>query len=363
MKDLAWMQNWLYPGMIFGCLAIIWSGYLLHRAVRYRNIYECCVTTAQTLWLIANFYWMSGELHDLTFTNQKEQFLEHQETASYIMIAALCLLAVYYLIIRQIHSLKPTPRALAIYDDIGLKSKYPWVFGTWREYENSHILFWLGKDFAWTITNKPLWIIFAIPTMLIAVDFVYETFLVKRIFIEHMHYCAQFLWVVANILWAFGELFFPTYDFPYGLGSTSPNATKTYRWYSSWILIGAYAILALLYAVWIPLTCLHRLPADDYNAVDLVSDSEEMVMNEMNTYMDALDNIEDQNAKKADKENGKSASTTCGADWDPTDDSKSAIPYEHEEMKSYDIHTAYSHLRTGNPVDSINQGTRSEPSG
>ncbi len=30
-----------------------------------------------------------------------------------------------------------------------------------------------------------------------------------------MHYVTQFLWVAANILWAFGEIFYPKYDYPF----------------------------------------------------------------------------------------------------------------------------------------------------
>ena len=54
----------------------------------------------------------------------------------------------------------------------------------WSFVHYSHILtlfrcsifFWLGKDFAWNNIIPSMWVIFAIPTLLMSVDFVYVTF-------------------------------------------------------------------------------------------------------------------------------------------------------------------------------------------
>ena len=64
-----------------------------------------------------------------------------------------------------------------------------------------------------------VWIIFVIPTLTVAFDFVLVTLFSKGLFIDHMHYVAQLLWVSANILWAFGEIYYPENDYPFSPGT------------------------------------------------------------------------------------------------------------------------------------------------
>jgi len=42
-----------------------------------------------------------------------------------------------------------------------------------------HILCWLGKDLSWNQESPIIWIICLIPTLLMAMDFIYETFRTK----------------------------------------------------------------------------------------------------------------------------------------------------------------------------------------
>ncbi len=58
---------------------------------------------------------------------------------------------------------------------IWMKSCFP----TWRSYENAHIFFWLAKDTSWNHSWNVTWIVFSIPTVLIALDFVWQTAHVK----------------------------------------------------------------------------------------------------------------------------------------------------------------------------------------
>ena len=78
--------------------------------------------------------------------------------------------------------------------------------------------------------------------------------------IDHAHYCAQFLWVMGNWTWALGEIYYSNRDKPHPLWEiNSIEATKTCRFYSSWILVIAYIPIMVLYCIWLPLTCLGRL--------------------------------------------------------------------------------------------------------
>ena len=60
LKDLAWAQDWYYPALIFGILALAWCAVLYYEAFKMRSLYEVYMTTATTIWLAANFVWMSG---------------------------------------------------------------------------------------------------------------------------------------------------------------------------------------------------------------------------------------------------------------------------------------------------------------
>ena len=78
--------------------------------------------------------------------------------------------------------------------------------------------------------------------------------------IDHAHYSAQFLWVMGNWTWALGEIYYSNRDKPHPLWEViSDEATKTCRFYSSWILVAAYIPIMVLYCIWLPLTCLGRL--------------------------------------------------------------------------------------------------------
>lgn len=63
MKDLAWAQDWYYPAMIFGILALAWCGMIMYEAWEMRSWYEAYMCIATTLWLAANFVWMAGTYH------------------------------------------------------------------------------------------------------------------------------------------------------------------------------------------------------------------------------------------------------------------------------------------------------------
>lgn len=49
----------------------------------------------------------------------------------------------------------------------------------WREYEHIHTLAWLGKDYAWVHVLPSLWVLCLVPTILIAIDFIWTTWKTK----------------------------------------------------------------------------------------------------------------------------------------------------------------------------------------
>ncbi len=167
------------------------------QAFRAKNYVEVWHSTAQFLWLIANAWWMLAELHDHEYPDASKLYEEHTVQAGYIMRGALAWLAIYYLVVR-LFSLIPRPSGppAAAYDHAGVfVPRCTYLFPTWRAYENIHILFWLGKDCAWNNSWPVVWWIFVVPTVAIALDFVWTTSFRTGYGVDHVHYIVQFTWV------------------------------------------------------------------------------------------------------------------------------------------------------------------------
>ena len=53
-----------------------------------------------------------------------------------MMKAAICYIVVYYLTVKPFKLFQPSAQAARVYNDVELKSRFPSVFQSWREYEN-----------------------------------------------------------------------------------------------------------------------------------------------------------------------------------------------------------------------------------
>lgn len=127
--------------------------------------------------------------------------------AGHCMAAALTFLLVYHLILRPLRLLPADPSVLQKkYDMAQLHCRFSEFF-SWRQYEHLHTLFWLAKDFSWNREYRYAWCIFSICTILLGLDFVVTTSQLRHMFIDRVHYIAQLIWVVGNLVWAISELF------------------------------------------------------------------------------------------------------------------------------------------------------------
>ena len=211
-------------------------------------------------------YRMDGELHDYKFPNEKSIYDQRTRQASYLSLTAFSMIAGYYCVVfpylkltrgkaRRVTPLgnQPHRRKMSYDPTLRLEHPIPAVFDSWADYEDLHLLFWLGKDFAWIWELQILWIAFIGPTFFIGVDFVWKSLMTRRMMIDHAHYVAQFLWVLSNATWACGELFLSLrYDDPTELiGWNDSYSRRSARWYASWILVGAFVPLVALYAIWL----------------------------------------------------------------------------------------------------------------
>ena len=249
-KDLSWMTGYFYSGVLFGGLAVIWSLYIViyHAMIRTFNSWEIICGITQALWLLGNYIWMIGELHDIEWPNEEPLYDLYTIRAGYVLKLALVLSGVFVLIIKPLDILRPSEEALEYFNERAhRKAILPPFVHSWRDYENTHIFFWLGKDTAWNSSVRSMWVIFVIPTLLIAGDFVISTFYVKTAIVDHAHYVAVMLWVLGNIVWAASETFDLDPDTPYKLFSSSVNAVHVCRFWASWLLLSTYIPICMLY--------------------------------------------------------------------------------------------------------------------
>lgn len=263
MKDLSWVQAWYWPGLIFGILTLTWSAFMLWRACWRRSLDELWTHSAQFMWLLGNFFWMQGELHDYKYPNEPSIYNHRANQAGYIFIAALIWISIYYCIAKPLN-ITSSREVNAAYDTTGFKCRFPYFFQSWREYENVHILFWIGKDCFWCWFIDYMWVIFFIPTLLIAFDFCYVSLRGKNMVIDHAHYISQLLWVSANATWGAGEFWFSkNHDSALSMTSWNRDIRLTFRWYSAWVVVSAYVPLIILYLIWIPSTIIGRIEDDE----------------------------------------------------------------------------------------------------
>ena len=252
-KDLAWAQDWYIAGMFFGTAAVLWSAFLLFQTFQIRNYIESGHYIGQFFWLLANYWWMWGEIHDSEYPEEPKTYEDHRFQAASLMLAAFGWLVVYHAVLLPFNLLPTTTEdALAPYADPEIEphAVLAPLAPTWRSYENLHVLFWLGKDTAWSNSWPIMWWPFAALTVAIAADFVATTSLYPGRGVDHAHYVAQALWVLANLLWAFSELYYgeedPTPLFPADLAAAAAQP----RWWCGWILVAALAVLAAAQAAW-----------------------------------------------------------------------------------------------------------------
>lgn len=123
--------------------------YILGQAIHKRSLDEIWTTIAHILWLTGNFVWMLGELHDTQYPDEKSQYDQREMECGYIMMAALIWIGIYYFVLKPLNLMNEKTAKGEEYDTTGLQCRFSWFFKSWREYENFHILLWIGKDLSW----------------------------------------------------------------------------------------------------------------------------------------------------------------------------------------------------------------------
>jgi hypothetical protein len=89
---------------------------------------------------------MMGELHDAHYPDDRLIYKEHAKQSGYMLLTAFVMMGFYYLFYKPFGILMPSTEALQEYNEAGLSSPLPVLFANWRDYENLHIFFWIGKE-------------------------------------------------------------------------------------------------------------------------------------------------------------------------------------------------------------------------
>jgi uncharacterized MnhB-related membrane protein len=74
---------------------------------------------------------------------------------------------------------------------------------TFKRAENLHIIFWLIKDTCWMLELKWLGAAMILPTLGLAVYFIYKTFHATDLYLNAAILC----WILANSYWMMAEFF------------------------------------------------------------------------------------------------------------------------------------------------------------
>ena len=174
-KDLCWTLDLYWLGVVFGVSAISFSFVLFCYAIKLRNLRKLWHSVGITVWLLANFIWMSGEFHDSKYYYEESQSKYLTPISGWVMIVAFVWILSYYVVVM--------PSGIPYYfapvhpsDENIIPCRFEYIFGTWSEYEDIHILLWLGTDCAWNHMWIYAWSFFLIPTLLLALDFVFSSF-------------------------------------------------------------------------------------------------------------------------------------------------------------------------------------------
>lgn len=235
--DFFWTQLWYWPSLILGSATIIWTFSTFYIVWIENDLNEFFLLVSHFLWIFANFWWMTGELHDFEFHQEQKVTPTHVVETRAIMTMALIWLGIYYFFLRPMRLISAN-----IVRDIESNRQRPRLsmfFRTWRDYETIHIILWLGKDCAWCSQNLLMWYIFMVPTVLVAADFAWTSlWTVKVSAIERVNSCAVLLWVLANMIWAIGDFYYPkSVSDPFPFYHWDQQSFNSLRWTAGWILL------------------------------------------------------------------------------------------------------------------------------
>lgn len=98
-KDLCWIiasPAWF----VFSVIALCMSGLVLLKAIHEFSFEDVWHRIAELLWIFANFWWMSGDLHDYFYPDEPSIYDERLSDSAHVLEATMCWLGIFYFFIK-----------------------------------------------------------------------------------------------------------------------------------------------------------------------------------------------------------------------------------------------------------------------
>eukprot|EP00242_Pyramimonas_sp_CCMP2087_P014724 CAMPEP_0198205060 /NCGR_PEP_ID=MMETSP1445-20131203/8539_1 /TAXON_ID=36898 /ORGANISM="Pyramimonas sp., Strain CCMP2087" /LENGTH=265 /DNA_ID=CAMNT_0043877207 /DNA_START=695 /DNA_END=1492 /DNA_ORIENTATION=- len=233
---------------------------------------ELVQAIASFLWILGNWWWMIGENWIHRYHEGREEgypFEMHRVQSTCLLVGAFSISALYYFVqipckilmgrekagsvsLSELQIEQQTdPSFVPDYHEL-LPVRFPSVFVYWRDWANCQILFWSGKDLFWLLEWETAWAVCALATLGHTLDMIRVTWMHS---VENLHYWAQLVWVIANMIWAFGDLFepFKSHSDPESMFQ-APSDWQNLRWWASWAILPSFLPILWLYILWVPAT-------------------------------------------------------------------------------------------------------------
>jgi len=285
-KDWSWSQlGWTTAAFFFGTCAAVWIFGMTYYAYSCRLYSEFYKGVVVCLWLIGLYAWMVGEFWTLWYTEgvTGQHALVFEEIgntiAKWVLLAAAFLYAVFFAVLVPLDVFKSDRQSVIL---ARMEAKSPpcpqWAVGYCREfriYSSVHFFTWVLKDALWAWEQPIAYGIAFVATVLLNVDLLWRFGTHRDQYIDFVNYLAILFWVMANGLWAFGELVantdatedqFRQYSWPQW--QVIHGTSFQFRYSAGWMFLLSGLCLFAFYVHWIFVTGKKKLPSyEDFEKI------------------------------------------------------------------------------------------------
>jgi len=274
IKDACWSQIRWSKG--FGILAMLWLGGMTVSALRSTLYSEAYLACGLFLWLLANFCWMISEFTSLRWIPGEERYEEiGHALAKYLLLLSVVALVIFFSILVPLDVFASDRKSELLCRFEATSPPCPKIVIKWlkefRIYASLHLLAWAIKDCLWAWNLAIPYLIAFICTILLNIDLIYRFSRYTLQYINLIHAILVLLWVLANGVWALGELSaevglsedeFRKYQFVLQRSNISNPAFEP-RWLAGYVFIFAVLVLVAFYIQWIVVTIKGRVSSYD----------------------------------------------------------------------------------------------------
>lgn len=256
---------------------------MTYSAVRSRLYSEAYLAFGLLLWLLANCSWMVGEFRTLWYSSTSsteddtvaEQYEEKGQTvARYLLLTAVVMYVAFFAILVPFDAFasdreSSAMRCLAAMSPPCPKHKlFRWM-KEFRIFASLHFTSWAVKDCLWAWELPLAYGAAFMLTVVLNVDLLWRLGTHRQLYIDFVHCSVLLLWVVANGMWAMGEMTtevgssedqYRLYRFDL-VNPQIPDSAFQLRYVAGWVFFLAVSILVMFYIHWAVVTLTKRAPS------------------------------------------------------------------------------------------------------